>query len=57
MYIHYCQGLFNKDHMEFSLDRDPQNEPSIAEMTSTAIKLLKKNPKGFFLLVEGIYHI
>jgi len=39
--------------MEYEIDRDPSNEPSLAEMTSTAIKMLKKNPNGFFLLVEG----
>ncbi|UCH95110.1 MAG: alkaline phosphatase [Candidatus Aminicenantes bacterium] len=29
------------------------NEPSLAEMTKTALKILEKNKKGFFLLVEG----
>jgi alkaline phosphatase len=28
-------------------------EPSLKEMTEVAIKILKKNEKGFFLLVEG----
>ncbi len=28
-------------------------EPSLKEMTEVAIKVLKKNEKGFFLLVEG----
>ena len=28
-------------------------EPSLQEMTETAIKILKKNNKGFFLMVEG----
>lgn len=33
---------------------DPQNlEPSLAEMTRTALKILAKNGSGFFLLVEG----
>lgn len=28
-------------------------EPSIVETTEKAIRILEKNPKGFFLLVEG----
>lgn len=42
--------------MKYELDRatDKAGEPSIAEMTEKAIKILQKNPKGYFLLVEGI---
>jgi alkaline phosphatase len=41
--------------MQFELDRakDKAGEPSLAEMTTKAIQILKRNPKGFFLLVEG----
>ena len=41
--------------MQYEVDRieGKPNEPSIAEMTEKAIKILKKNPKGYFLLVEG----
>lgn len=28
-------------------------DPSIVETTEKAIRILQKNPKGFFLLVEG----
>ena len=28
-------------------------EPSLADMTEAAIKMLQKNDKGFFLMVEG----
>ena len=35
------------------MDRDPKLDPSIVEMTEKAIRILQKNPKGFFLLVEG----
>lgn len=41
--------------MQYEVDRiegEPK-EPSISEMTEKAIKILKKNPKGYFLLVEG----
>ncbi|XP_060591030.1 alkaline phosphatase-like [Ruditapes philippinarum] len=51
-------GLFEYSHMQYELERkDPNHEvagePSLAEMTEKAIKILSKNPKGFFLLVEG----
>lgn len=56
-------GLFERSHMRFEHDRTnpPANEsgrvaaeePSLAEMTRTALKMLKKNPKGYFLMVEG----
>jgi alkaline phosphatase len=48
-------GLFNDDHMSYEHDRiaDKEDEPSLAEMTKTAIRLLQKNNKGFFLVVEG----
>ena len=41
--------------MEYEVDRaeGEPGEPSIAEMTEKAINILKKNPKGYFLLVEG----
>lgn len=48
-------GLFNGDHMSYEHDRiaDKEDEPSLAEMTKSAISLLQKNDKGFFLVVEG----
>jgi alkaline phosphatase len=46
-------GLFTQSHMTFDLDRDATKEPSLAEMTSKAIDVLRKNPKGLFLMVEG----
>lgn len=53
--IEYLFGLFNYSHMTFEEERDrsPDGEPSLADMTSTAIKILSKNEKGFILLVEG----
>ncbi|XP_043926741.1 alkaline phosphatase-like [Protopterus annectens] len=49
----YLLALFEPKDMKYELDRDPNNEPSITEMTEKAIQILQKNPKGFFLLVEG----
>lgn len=48
-------GLFASDHMQFEADRagDTAGEPSLAEMTRLAIEILRRNPKGYFLLVEG----
>ena len=40
--------------MQFEVDRIVESkEPSIAELTEKAIKILSKNPKGYFLMVEG----
>lgn len=54
----YLMGLFSHYHMGFALDKKyPNNmhkdQPSLEEMTKKAIAILSKNPKGFFLLVEG----
>ncbi len=48
-------GLFNRGEMSFETDRktDVGGEPSLPEMTKKAIAILKKNPHGFFLMVEG----
>ncbi|GFS04515.1 alkaline phosphatase [Elysia marginata] len=49
----YLLGLFNQGHMQYEVDRNETKEPSISEMTEKAIRILRKNDKGFFLLVEG----
>jgi alkaline phosphatase len=48
-------GLFDRSHMEFEIDRsrDVGIEPSLSEMTAKAIEILSRNPRGFFLMVEG----
>jgi alkaline phosphatase len=48
-------ALFDSSNMQYEADRaeDPAGEPSLAEMTKKSIGLLKRNPKGYFLLVEG----
>lgn len=46
-------GLFTSSHMTYDLDRDPAKEPSLAEMTTKALQVLKRNERGFFLMVEG----
>jgi alkaline phosphatase len=48
-------GLFAPSHMAYVLDREriASREPSLPQMTRAAIRVLSRNPNGFFLLVEG----
>lgn len=48
-------GAFTSSHMSYEVDRlgGESGEPSIADMTRAAIAVLERNPRGFFLLVEG----
>jgi alkaline phosphatase len=47
-------GLFSRDEMSFELDRDKNTEPSVYDMTDTAIRQLHDaNANGFFLFVEN----
>ena len=50
-------GLFNADHLNYELDRAKTanniDEPSLADMTEKALRILQKNSKGYFLMVEG----
>ncbi|WP_216831834.1 alkaline phosphatase [Alkalihalobacterium elongatum] len=46
-------GLFAEGPMSPELDRNVKEEPSLANMTATAISTLSQNKDGFFLMVEG----
>lgn len=48
-------GLFGGSHMQYDLERrsSSESDPSLASMTEKAIAILSKNPKGFFLMIEG----
>ncbi|GGW95230.1 alkaline phosphatase [Alteromonas halophila] len=48
-------GLFNESHMQYEADRanDVAGEPSVAEMTEAAVRVLDNNDNGFFLMVES----
>jgi len=46
-------ALFAKTDMAYDIDRDPEKEPSLSEMTQKAIEKLSKNKNGFFLMIEG----
>ena len=46
-------ALYGDREMNYDLDRDPNEQPSIEEMTREALERLSKDPDGFFLMVEG----
>jgi alkaline phosphatase len=46
--------------MDYFLESSTAKNPTLEEMTRTAIQMLKKEANGYVLLVEGlslIYHI
>ncbi|XP_032087628.1 alkaline phosphatase, tissue-nonspecific isozyme [Thamnophis elegans] len=51
--VDYVLGLFEPIDMMYELNRNNQTDPSLTEMVTVAIRILQKNPRGFFLLVEG----
>lgn len=46
-------GLFNMNNLAYEIDRAATKEPSLAEMTDATLKILAKNPNGFFAMIEG----
>jgi len=46
-------GLFNMGNMVYEIDRAKTMEPSLAEMTAKTLAVLSRNPKGFFVMIEG----
>ena len=46
-------ALFGNGDTQYEMGRDVNEQPSLAEMTETAIRKLSANKKGFFLMVEG----
>ncbi|KAL0605190.1 Alkaline phosphatase, tissue-nonspecific isozyme [Plecturocebus cupreus] len=51
--VDYLLGLFEPGDMQYELNRNNMTDPSLSEMVTVAIQILQKNPRGFFLLVEG----
>ncbi|XP_053724813.1 alkaline phosphatase, tissue-nonspecific isozyme isoform X2 [Synchiropus splendidus] len=51
--VKYLLGLFEPSDLTYDLERDKDSDPSLTQMVDVAIKILKKNPEGFYLLVEG----
>ncbi|XP_044537067.1 alkaline phosphatase, tissue-nonspecific isozyme-like [Gracilinanus agilis] len=52
-HVDFLLGLFEPKDMKYELNRNQRTDPSLTEMVEVAIKILRRNPKGFFLLVEG----
>ncbi|KAL7331534.1 vacuolar alkaline phosphatase [Mucor circinelloides] len=50
-------SLFSSDHMDYEIDRNPEIQPSLTEMSKKALDVLYKatenKEKGFFLMIEG----
>lgn len=48
-------GLFDASHMHYEVDRsqDAGGEPALSDMTARAIEILRKNQRGYFLMVEA----
>jgi alkaline phosphatase len=53
--VGHLLGLFEPSHMRYETDRarDGAGEPALADMTRKAIEVLRRNRKGYFLMVEG----
>ncbi|XP_042237829.1 alkaline phosphatase-like [Homarus americanus] len=53
--VEFFMGLFANGHLPYEFEKIQKklDVPTLAEMTETAINILKQEPKGFFLLVEG----
>ncbi|KAJ8374315.1 hypothetical protein SKAU_G00048950 [Synaphobranchus kaupii] len=48
----YLMGLFEPKDTRYELDRNPETDPSLTDMVEKAIRILQKNPKGYYLFVE-----
>lgn len=53
IFLPMSTGLFEPGDMQYELNRNNLTDPSLSEMVEVALRILTKNPKGFFLLVEG----
>ncbi|GMM92008.1 alkaline phosphatase [Qipengyuania sp. MTN3-11] len=47
-------GLFSPSHMTYSVDRTADSsEPTLTAMTAAAIERLRRDPEGYYLMVES----
>ncbi|XP_008050303.1 alkaline phosphatase, placental-like [Carlito syrichta] len=51
--VTHLMGLFEPGDMEYEIYRNKTLDPSLMEMTEAALRLLSRNPRGFYLFVEG----
>ena len=50
-------GLFAGSHLDYEIDRDATEQPSLAEMTVGALNALDSDDKPFFLMVSWTYFL
>uniref|UniRef100_A0A8C5F1V6 Alkaline phosphatase n=1 Tax=Gopherus evgoodei TaxID=1825980 RepID=A0A8C5F1V6_9SAUR len=50
--VTHLMGLFEPGDLKYELLRDSTLDPSLTEMTQAAIRILSRNPRGFYLFVE-----
>ena len=55
--VTHLMGLFQPGEMAYELFRDHTTDPSLEEMTEAALRVLSRNPRGFFLFVEGEWQL
>ncbi|XP_057602470.1 intestinal-type alkaline phosphatase-like [Hippopotamus amphibius kiboko] len=51
--VTHLMGLFEPGDMKYEIQRDHTKDPSLEEMTEAALRVLSRNPRGFYLFVEG----
>ncbi|XP_012218324.2 alkaline phosphatase [Linepithema humile] len=53
--VDYLLGIFANGHiaMDWERERGPKGQPSLEEMTVTALRVLQRSTQGYFLMVEG----
>ncbi|XP_033611157.1 membrane-bound alkaline phosphatase isoform X2 [Cryptotermes secundus] len=49
----FILGLFSRDHLPYKILDTSGTIPTLEEMTRVAIRVMNKNPNGYFLFVEG----
>uniref|UniRef100_A0A8C3VUG1 alkaline phosphatase n=1 Tax=Catagonus wagneri TaxID=51154 RepID=A0A8C3VUG1_9CETA len=51
--VTHLMGLFEPTDTKYEAQRDLNEDPSLEEMTEAALRVLGRNPRGFYLFVEG----
>ncbi|KZC05781.1 Alkaline phosphatase, tissue-nonspecific isozyme [Dufourea novaeangliae] len=53
--VDYLLGIFANGHisMDWNREKGPKGQPSLEDMTVTALKVLQKSKRGYLLVVEG----
>ncbi|XP_061398596.1 membrane-bound alkaline phosphatase-like [Musca vetustissima] len=50
--VSHIMGIFHSKLMDYQAVAD-KSQPSLSEMTETALKLLQRNEQGYFVFIEG----